>query len=268
MEYKEFQKNIAIVLPPRSGGTTKAIDTAVRLARKGILYLNTKHRAVEHAVRIFATSYEGLNIYHLAGTELYNNKQRIRDIHYKIEDAKSTYTTPRELNEYISLLNITDYRQQLRELGLVGLQFELADDNANVICTVPHIAIKMPDYLLNKYDTVILDEDLTLLFFTPKSQTLVQYTRGKGKFTIECKLEALSNSIPDYIRENYKELVDWLNNVLTVINEYPECVQLYKSKNKSKPEKRAIEYIKTKLWKTNENTMGASVYIEPVVDTV
>lgn len=248
MENDVLQKNVAIVYPPRSGGTTKAIEMAVELARKGILYLNTKHTAVAHAVRIFATSYEGLNIYHLAGTELYNNKQRIRDIHYKIEDAKSTYTTPRELNEYISLLNsITDYRQQLRELGLVGLQFELADDNANVICTVPHIAIKMPDYLLNKYDTVILDEDLTLLFFTPKSQTLVQYTRGKGKFTIECKLEALSNSIPDYIRENYKELVDWLNSVLTVINEYPEYVQLYKNKNKSTPEKRAMKYIKTKL---------------------
>lgn len=240
--------NIAYVCPPRSGGTTECILTATDLSRN-ILYLNTEHVPIQHAVTVHVSKVKDWRVFHLAGTELDEDvNRRIRNIHYTIEDAISEYWTPADLDENQSNNKFFGYKKNLVVEQFKTVGDSLHERDKNSINTVPHIALRMPNNMRKQIDTLIIDEDRTISSFKPKSTSIFTYTKERGyRFTKDLNIKHLTKNCPEKLAEKYPEYIEWAREVKEINGTFESLSKQLRDEGVQHPEKEALDRIASRL---------------------
>lgn len=185
-----------LALPPRSGGTTISLALGIHLGK--VLYLNNRYANIEQACR----NLEKLDLDPNFKGVLIMGQNRIEEIrqYYLKMPIYSQILTPADAIAFGMLENKHPYY----------LLLEWAK-NSSITLTVPQIAWR--DLSPDQYDVLIIDEDRTLDTFYPEDVELIKITISKFQFSIEIPILGLLDFIPNKIKKEYPEFLDWLNEL-------------------------------------------------------
>ena len=189
--------------PPRTGGTTISLLAGlltIKTEDGKVLYINNRHANNEQACRNLEKIAKIVNLDFVAVHIVGQNRIEQMVTNYLTSPQYTSVLTPYDAIAESMLTNSNPY--------YVLLQWAKKHD---ITLTVPQVAWK--DLDPEDYSVLIIDEDRTLDAFFPDDIELMKITLSRAKFAIEISILDKISFVPNKIKKDYPEFVDWLNEL-------------------------------------------------------